>query len=822
MSTTPASILRWSFPFKTASQNELLDPRRLQAALRQARGGSYPIGRNGIWHGGIHFDEGTQTAFDQSSVRCLADGEVIAYRIDRTYPVTHYGSGATQQEAFFSTGFVLVRHHLRMPAISGAESPTLTLFSLYMHLQDWATYEAAPTQERPTFWTNGEPLYRVKADVKDPLAGLSVHQTPHGRILGVLPRGSEVTLGAGQHDWHPLQASDDLPSEWADGWVKRGCLIPLGSSRYRIGNLAADTLQPRRNGLNLRSRDGQILSLLSPGATLKICPDASHSRYHQVTAILSGETVPPRAAEAAPRCYIWRDSLEPITQPQAFDDVVVLDTPCPIKAGDLIGHLGLYQNNGENRPQPLLHLEVFSCEDVPAFIDSCRGLADRLHAEARTLLEVPEATPLFKRLDARTGRPEVVDDSQIVQHDTLLPVALLQALPTDKHQITRLHDQDTHWWWLDDLPGPNDTLISGWFREGPGDHFRYTPWHWRGFQTLTETRGYAAQLEEEEGPLSEYLYGLIDTDQNAQLSADEIRTALAKPWLFDKLSRLITRYESEWYADEGMNKWNALDGLTGEGGLENWHAEKERIQQLGWWKSVEALDSNGLAWHLHPIAIINSLKRHANHPQIKINGIKTELTFLHFNSGEKIDDTDYSIAATQIGCEINAIKAVALVETGSSGSYFENADGDSVPSILFERHYFHRITSGRHDSDPSISNPTPGGYGQYKDQYQKLYNAYKISSSAALRSASWGRFQIMGENFSNAGYNSVEEMVKDLSLSEKNHLKAFVNLVRSNSKLSNAIICKDWESFALAYNGPKQKNYDKKMRETYEKLSEQR
>ncbi|MEH3021633.1 MAG: N-acetylmuramidase family protein [Pseudomonas oryzihabitans] len=334
-----------------------------------------------------------------------------------------------------------------------------------------------------------------------------------------------------------------------------------------------------------------------------------------------------------------------------------------------------------------------------------------------------------------------------------------------------------------------------------------------------ETRGYAAQLDKEEGPLSDYLYGLLDTDQDASLSETEIRTALAKPWLSDKLSRLIARYESEWYADAGLSKWNALDDWIGEDGLEDWRREKERIQRLGWWKAIEALDGNGLAWHLHPLTLIRSFATYSRHPKVKIDGVSVELSFLNSNSGERIDDTDYSLAATQINCEVNAIKAVALVETGSSGSYFEYAGDDSTPSILFERHYSHRLTNGHHDGDTTISSSIPGDYGQYKDQYGKLYKAYELSPSAALRSASWGRFQIMGENFKNAGYRSVEEMVKDLSLSEKNHLKAFVKLVISNDKLTDAIRAKDWKSFAVTYNGPKQKDYDKRMRETYESLS---
>ncbi|WP_313087874.1 hypothetical protein [Pseudomonas sp.] len=55
-----------------------------------AKGGYYPTGENGLWPGGVHFDEGTAAFFDQSRVRCLADGKVIASRIDERYPVTEF------------------------------------------------------------------------------------------------------------------------------------------------------------------------------------------------------------------------------------------------------------------------------------------------------------------------------------------------------------------------------------------------------------------------------------------------------------------------------------------------------------------------------------------------------------------------------------------------------------------------------------------------------------------------------------------------------------------------------------------------------------
>lgn len=196
------------------------------------------------------------------------------------------------------------------------------------------------------------------------------------------------------------------------------------------------------------------------------------------------------------------------------------------------------------------------------------------------------------------------------------------------------------------------------------------------------------------------------------------------------------------------------------------------------------------------------------------------LAFLYKNVSVGLTNEDYEVAAKDLGCEIAAIKAVALTETGSSGSFYDFHE-DLVPSILFERHYFSRLTNGAYDDKyPDISNKVGGGYGKFSVQYEKLAKAYSLDSSAALKSASWGRFQIMGANHKLCNYETVEEFVYDLSLSENNHLRCFVEFIKSNNQLHKAIKEKDWLTFALKYNGPKQQGYDVKMRENYEKISD--
>lgn len=168
-------------------------------------------------------------------------------------------------------------------------------------------------------------------------------------------------------------------------------------------------------------------------------------------------------------------------------------------------------------------------------------------------------------------------------------------------------------------------------------------------------------------------------------------------------------------------------------------------------------------------------------------GQRIDLKFLQKFNGRSLNEQSYAKAAATLGCEVRAIKAVANTETGSSGSYFRPGHDlawgdDPVPSILFERHLFHRATQGKYDqSHPRISNSMPGGYGAKAIQYEKLIEAYALDPNAALLSASWGRFQILGSNYNSAGFANAHDYVSSISESEDNQLSSFVSFINSDN-----------------------------------------
>jgi peptidoglycan hydrolase-like protein with peptidoglycan-binding domain len=175
--------------------------------------------------------------------------------------------------------------------------------------------------------------------------------------------------------------------------------------------------------------------------------------------------------------------------------------------------------------------------------------------------------------------------------------------------------------------------------------------------------------------------------------------------------------------------------------------------------------------------------------------------------GTRLESGDIEAAARELGCTVAAIRAVIDVE--SRGGFL----ADGRPRILFERHHFSRLTNRVHDAaHADISNRKAGGYSGGAGEYERLGRAIALDRDAALRSASWGMFQIMGSNCGLAGFPDAESFVAAMVGGEKAHLDAFVGFVRASGLADELARC-DWPAFARGYNGPNYaiNRYDTKL-----------
>lgn len=187
---------------------------------------------------------------------------------------------------------------------------------------------------------------------------------------------------------------------------------------------------------------------------------------------------------------------------------------------------------------------------------------------------------------------------------------------------------------------------------------------------------------------------------------------------------------------------------------------------------------------------------------------------------------DFELAATTLRAPVAAIRAFAEVESRGAGFL-----PDDRPVILFERHVFRRqliahgaklvMVADLEKSRPDLCNKNPGGYGTSVREWDRLADAIAINRPAALESASYGAFQVMGFNWKRCGYASVQELVNAMYKSSAAHLDSFVRYIQSDAKLLAALRAQDWPTCARLYNGANYmiNKYDTKLAEAFARYS---
>lgn len=171
---------------------------------------------------------------------------------------------------------------------------------------------------------------------------------------------------------------------------------------------------------------------------------------------------------------------------------------------------------------------------------------------------------------------------------------------------------------------------------------------------------------------------------------------------------------------------------------------------------------------------------------------------------------DLEASARRLGVDYPAIKAVDVVEAAGAG--FQAG----FPKILPEPHRFSKATRGRFDrSHPTISYPQWGARPYPRTQearYDVLCQMVRLDVDAGFASASYGRFQIMGENHAACGYASAFDFAEAMARDEATQLRAFEKFIVSKGLLG-ALRRHDWAAFARGYNGTayKKNRYDEKL-----------
>ena len=164
---------------------------------------------------------------------------------------------------------------------------------------------------------------------------------------------------------------------------------------------------------------------------------------------------------------------------------------------------------------------------------------------------------------------------------------------------------------------------------------------------------------------------------------------------------------------------------------------------------------------------------------------------------------DKIAAAEKLGVSIKHINMLLKVESGG-----KSFDDKGRPVILFEPHWFHKLTKGKWS--PSSFSYSKWGAQPYPKSFDgrwaQMETASKHDPVAALESASWGLFQVMGFHWKALGYESAHAFASAMVTGEPAQLDAMVRFIIQNGLAPALRKCRAGDpdscrAFAKGYNG---------------------
>lgn len=186
-----------------------------------------------------------------------------------------------------------------------------------------------------------------------------------------------------------------------------------------------------------------------------------------------------------------------------------------------------------------------------------------------------------------------------------------------------------------------------------------------------------------------------------------------------------------------------------------------------------------------------------------------------------LTESDFIVFASRMNLPVGYVKGVREVEA-PRGAFTD----DGIVSPLYERHVAYRNS----DRGSTLAKQRPdlfaktgygrGGYGAYNAQFGKVADACAYDPEAAFAGASWGAFQVLGENARALGYDDPFDMVMQLRQSEAAHLDCFRRFIewKKHYRTKRPLIehlreCKPGNPdscipFVEGYNGTGFRNFD--------------
>jgi peptidoglycan hydrolase-like protein with peptidoglycan-binding domain len=181
-------------------------------------------------------------------------------------------------------------------------------------------------------------------------------------------------------------------------------------------------------------------------------------------------------------------------------------------------------------------------------------------------------------------------------------------------------------------------------------------------------------------------------------------------------------------------------------------------------------------------------------------------TIACLKAGPDLALTASDVAQAAAILDVEPYKIWAVYEVEATGNPFTNG----MPTILFEPHRFSKATGHRYDaSHPKISSKVWNKKlypASQQGRWDQVMDAVALDVDAGFASASYGGFQILGENFAVCGAPSPWAFAWRQSQTVGDQMDAFVLFVKGNGLAAKLRACQPGDPdscipFVSRYNG---------------------
>ncbi len=602
--------------------------------INSLKSGTFLIGRNRIWHGGIHLTE-KGGWHPSGAVRAIADGEIVAYRL-ATKPAkatrsTEEGKPEGKIDLYTSPSFCLVRHCYE----AGEQSKNrLTFYILYMHIACENSYNS-PEAARVTVKGTGVSTYKPVVEGTPPklIRRLSGDKPIYAK------RGAEVKLVDQEvknllnhkdepHDYYLVHYVDDpdslfhiAASQLQQAFPQKPTWMtpPEGKpARYKIpGNTwlrkSADTTA---ESLGLPAGSEVVISG-EPPQMVNLNGGTTEFRKVQVFKTGSG-TVKDSASQvmtnAGKGAVGWlakskmgaRLAAEPSTPVEFKDDAPVVNrsaNPIPVQAGEIIGHWGEHElatagasGFEKDADSKAVHFEVFVAESDKQALEDCINNKARVTGGQGYLLVKKEVTTYRLINDSQHGFNDVA-----VYGPLVLPLAVKESdiVTHGANNFVKVRERTAA-----DGELAGEFVLQGGDVEVVSQH----DWHKLGVKLVdgsSDPDGFLDKADtegKEGGEFFSTLYDKLvtDRDNDGTLSGNDIKAALADEELAGKLCMLFIKHKSEWVKP---GDWPRLKQEL---------AEQQKLYEyatqvhnnMAWMEDASAILRDTQPWFIHPAGMM--------------------------------------------------------------------------------------------------------------------------------------------------------------------------------------------------------------------------